>query len=135
MTPPSIPLSSPAKRFAVYWLPVIVLALAIYIQSAYPASESLDSLPYGDKLVHAVVYGVMAFLFARAMNSHARWRGRPIPLWTTAVAVTVLYGLSDEWHQSFVSVRTADALDLLADGIGAVLGAWVCVRLPVVRDR
>lgn len=135
MTPPPDPLPSPAQRFFGYWLPVIVLALVIFIQSAYPSSDSLNRLPFGDKVLHAGVYGVMAFLIARALNTHARWRGRRRPLWMIAVAATILYGLSDEWHQSFISVRTADVLDLLADGVGAVLGGGIYVWFSVIGDR
>lgn len=127
MTTPPVPLPSPTRRLFGYWFPVIALALVIFIQSAYPASASLDRLPFGDKVLHAGVFGLMAFLFTRALNSHARWRKRPGPLWVFAVAATVLYGLSDEWHQSFVNVRTADVLDLLADGVGAVLGAGIYI--------
>lgn len=135
MTAPPFPLPSPTRRFIGYWLPVIALALVIFIQSAYPASDSLARLPFGDKVLHAGVFGLMAFLFARALTSQARWRGRPGALWVFAVVATVLYGLSDEWHQSFVDARTADVLDLLADGIGAVLGAGGYVLFSVIGDR
>jgi VanZ family protein len=41
----------------------------------------------------------------------------------------VAYGVTDEWHQSFVPGRSADAIDLVADAVGAGLaagglGAW-----------
>ncbi|MBP8105542.1 MAG: VanZ family protein, partial [Nitrospira sp.] len=34
------------------------------------------------------------------------------------------YGLSDEIHQLFVPLRQGDPLDLVADSVGAALGAW-----------
>jgi VanZ family protein len=39
-----------------------------------------------------------------------------------AVLSAVIFGLSDEIHQSLVPLRTADAWDVLADAIGAALG-------------
>lgn len=47
----------------------------------------------------------------------------------TAFAVAVLYGLSDEWHQSFVPGRTPDWRDLLTDAIGAAIGLLIATRL------
>lgn len=36
---------------------------------------------------------------------------------------TTLYGISDEYHQSFVPGRDVSALDALADGVGGFLAA------------
>ena len=41
---------------------------------------------------------------------------------STAFAIATLYGISDEWHQSFVG-RDATVQDWLADTIGAALVA------------
>lgn len=41
-----------------------------------------------------------------------------------AVIITLLYGISDEIHQSFVPNRTYDIHDIVADGIGGLAGAW-----------
>jgi len=37
------------------------------------------------------------------------------------VLVATLYGMSDEWHQSFVHGRDASGFDVLADAAGALL--------------
>lgn len=39
-----------------------------------------------------------------------------------------LYGISDEWHQSFVVGRSSDVLDWLADTSGAVLASFLLMR-------
>lgn len=122
---------SPVKQFMRYWLPVVVWCTAIFVQSGIVSPESLPNWPHSDKLLHLGAYGLMAILVVRALNAHERWAGRILPLWTLAVAATVLYGLSDEWHQSFVSQRTADAVDLLADGIGAVAGAGLYLQFLI----
>jgi VanZ family protein len=51
----------------------------------------------------------------------------------TGIVLATLYGFSDEWHQSFVPARTADAADLLADFCGSVVGSWIYVRFAVSR--
>lgn len=40
-------------------------------------------------------------------------------------ALTMLYGISDEYHQSFVPGRDVGALDVLADGVGGFLAVQV----------
>jgi len=45
--------------------------------------------------------------------------------------VAVFYGISDEFHQSFVSGRTPSMADLLADAVGAlaaISGSWLLLR-------
>ena len=54
------------------------------------------------------------------------------------VGLGVLYGVSDEWHQSFVPGRTAEWGDVRANAIGAACeGAWRTFNLkgepPITR--
>jgi VanZ family protein len=41
--------------------------------------------------------------------------------WWLVIAIVSLYGISDEFHQSFVSGRSVDSTDWIADTVGAVL--------------
>ncbi len=50
-------------------------------------------------------------------------------VYIVSVLFCSLYGLSDEWHQSFVPGRDASLGDWLADTIGAVLAATAIFRL------
>lgn len=75
-----------------------------------------------DKLLHAIAYAVLA---AAASYAFPAWLARPAGrfkgIWI--VLFCVLYGLSDEFHQTFIPQRTATLGDLLADGFGAF--CWV----------
>ena len=55
----------------------------------------------------------------RFFTVYGPW-GRPD---MAAFIFALVFGLSDEWHQSFVPGRMADGWDLLADAAGALLGA------------
>lgn len=46
-----------------------------------------------------------------------------------AWGLAVLYGISDEFHQSFVPYRTPDIRDVLVDAIGAVIGIWIATLI------
>ncbi|MCU0668623.1 MAG: VanZ family protein [Myxococcota bacterium] len=80
---------------------------------------------------HAVIFGVLALLAARALGTgpRAQWAG---------FAIAVLYGATDEWHQSHVPGRTASIADWVTDAIGAAAALWVVAAVPVdakVRHR
>jgi VanZ family protein len=87
---------------------------------AYPRVD----IPSSDKLVHLALYGVLGLLCARALITGAS--EQPLP-WRVLVAVGIstAFGLTDELHQSFVPNRSADWHDLVADSVGALLGAAV----------
>jgi VanZ family protein len=117
------------KHFTRVWLPVVALCAVIFVQSCFATPDVLPGWPFQDKVLHAGVYGLLAALWVRAFNTLEAWRGHKRLLLVTGVVLGTLYGLSDEWHQSFVPARTADAADLLADFIGCAAGSWIYIRL------
>ena len=110
------------------WLPVILLCLAIFLQSCFPSPHMGPSFPLKDKLLHMTAYGLLAALFARACR--LTWPGRLawLQLMLVSVGFAVLYGASDELHQSLVAARQAEIGDVVADFAGAVLGAGVYLK-------
>ncbi len=122
-------------RFMNYWLPVFALAAIIFYQSSYATPTVLPRWPYLDKLLHAGVFGLLSALICRALDSLPRWRGRFLPLMVAGTLLASLYGLSDEWHQSYVPCRSSDAADLLADLAGAGLGAFIYLRASARLKR
>lgn len=106
----------------------LLLALAwmalIYWESSGPITIPLPELfPQEDKLAHLVLFGLLAGFYLGSFPTRDGGY-RPRQVWT-AVVLATLYGLSDEWHQSFVPGRSADPADLLADAVGATLFAWM----------
>lgn len=120
------------KQFLRFWLPAIVLCAIIFWQSCYATPDVLPGWPLQDKALHAGIYGLLGALWVRAFNTVEPWRGRGRPLIIIGVLLATLYGLSDEWHQSFVPARSADAFDLLADFIGSAVGSWFYVRFRII---
>jgi VanZ family protein len=84
-----------------------------------------------DKLLHALVYSVLGGLIYLALR-----QGTSLPtkrVVAVAAAFALAYGLTDEFHQLFVSGRSADLYDALADGIGGLVGASIASRLPIAK--
>jgi VanZ family protein len=125
----SPPSRSVTHRLIRYWLPVMALCIAIFVQSSLPSPEQLPTFAFSDKLLHLAAYGVLSVLICRAFNTIDRWHRRWALLFLMGVVGATLYGLSDEWHQSFVAARSAEAADLLADFAGSVLGAGGYLRV------
>ncbi len=67
------------------------------------------------KSAHVAAYALLAILFQHALG-HGRRR------MATALLLTVLYAVSDEFHQSFVPGRGPRATDVLIDLFGGALG-------------
>jgi VanZ family protein len=70
-----------------------------------------------DWISHPIEYAVGAVLFA----GPSRGRPGPLTLYTalTATLLATAYGVTDEYHQSFVPGRTSDPLDVVKDLAGA----------------
>lgn len=130
----------PALLAVLHAVPPVVWMVVIFLQSAQPASayRAADAAARGvsevSYLVHMLLYFVLALLIVRALGrgkSSIPWlRAGPEALAAVAVVVSLLYGVSDEWHQEFVEGRGWSALDLVADLLGATASAalWVAWR-------
>ncbi len=82
--------------------------------------------PQQDKLNHTIAYGLMALL---AWRCFAHWLPSPLPLALSTSVFCIAYGFSDEWHQSFVPGRSADAWDWLTDSAAAATTAfWLTLK-------
>lgn len=96
----------------------LIFFLSAQPQSTFPKLPLEELLSVG---AHFSVYAVLMALLVRAL----RWQGGPAArAWLVAFVLAALYGLSDEYHQSFVPGRTPDPIDWLTDLAGA-LTVWV----------
>jgi VanZ family protein len=112
--------------------PALVWAAVIFVLSSFPGSAYPPTdLVNADKLVHVAIYGVLGALCARGL---ARGWTFGASMVVVAAGAAALYGLTDELHQWFVPGRNADWRDVVADAVGALLGATV-MGLWVRRRR
>lgn len=122
-------------RLVSLWTPVIAFMALIYAlsaQSTLPAAEYV-----WDKALHAGAYGLFGMLCLRAFHGGLRPL-RPLPV-LAALAMTLLYAVLDELHQSRVPGRDPSALDWIADAVGAglavPLAGWLAARRAERRER
>ena len=93
----------------------------------YVSGQSSPPAPGGvpDYILHGVEYAGLAVVTFRALAGGlpARVTGTGALL---TLLITVAYGVSDELHQRFVPLRTADLRDVGYDFAGALLGLFLC---------
>jgi VanZ family protein len=117
-----------------YWMPVILYAAAVFINSCGPSAISLPCFPHADKVIHFAAYAVMGWLMLRAVRrSFPAQRGADIFFWSTLLAC--LYGASDELHQWFVPQRDASPGDLIADCLGSIAGGWILLKMAASEKK
>jgi len=95
----------------------------------FQLSSRSDVGPAGrlpDTLTHGSAYLILAGLLCRALAGGLK----PLSTATAALAacVATAYGMTEEYHQSFVPGRDASVADILKDMGGAAIGAWLFRR-------
>ena len=114
------------------WGPVALQMAIIFIASSIP---DVGALPGGvsDKTAHFAVYAVLGLLLIRALAggrlSGVTWRAALV-----AIVITIGYGASDEFHQSFVPGRTPDIMDLATDGVGGLAAAALALAARAILE-
>jgi VanZ family protein len=112
------------KGTANAWLPVAGYCGLLFIQSSFSSPNLLPTFSGMDKLLHFGAYGVLGLLCMRAFTRSFSGLGAGRIIFYSILS-TAAYGLSDEVHQHFVVVRTADMMDVLADAIGGACGSFL----------
>ncbi len=122
------------KGLIFYWGLVVLYLGLIYYFSSLSLRNIGSPFPYSDKVVHLFEYAILAILLFRALyislsKKYLRYTGLIV------IILCFAYGVSDEFHQSFVPSRSSDIYDLLADTTGAIMGTFSCVYFLSMRNK
>ena len=148
---------SQRTKLIVSWVLVVLWAAFIFFMSAHTGADlddgtglvadlkrwlvSLATPLFGpDTDIVSVAAHFTEYLVFGVLLFHALWRSVPQQrqglLVVAAVVIASLYGVTDEFHQSFVPGRLCDPADWLTDTVGASVGAlaaWVVSRRAARR--
>ena len=109
-------------EFFKYHFPFLLWLAVIFVESSFPAEVYPQiEIFSADKIFHLGVYGLLAALCYISLIHQEKFLSlKKSPLILTLIIVS-LYGLSDEFHQLFVTNRDCEFWDWLADFGGAVI--------------
>ncbi|MBI2912042.1 MAG: VanZ family protein [Chloroflexi bacterium] len=87
---------------------------------------------------YAVLAGLLLFALRERRDDAGARSPRPYRRWSSAaqrlaLALALLYAVSDEFHQSFVPNRTASVWDVVIDGCGVLVTVRVAARFQTGR--
>lgn len=110
-----------------YWAPLVFFAGLVLYLSILPSVGGPEYM--WDKANHFAAYAALSFLFTRAIT-----KGQRVSLSkaVTALVVVSLFGIMVEFLQSLTATRSAEALDALANSLGASLGI---IALSLIKNR
>jgi len=107
------------------WLPVFLWCGLIFYLSSIPGLKIL----YGifdlilRKIAHMTEYFVLTLLLYRAFKKSFRMTFGNLLFWSAFLSF--IYSLSDEYHQTFVSNRSGNLIDVSIDLIGILPAVFI----------
>jgi VanZ family protein len=109
------------KRIAILFTLFIILVIVLADTGSLPPSlKRMYDFPYGDKLGHFVLFGLLNFFITLAAI-------RSFPARTPKL-VALSIGL-EEFSQRYFARRTFDLVDLMAGYLGLMVGGFVAYRI------
>ena len=120
--------------FIQFQLPMAAWCLFIFMASSIPQAKLPALEHYSDKVVHASVFAVLAWLTHVALF-HQPYRFLRRHSLSITFLFVVLYGMSDEFHQYFTPGRSTDIFDVMADAFGALVYSGIQLRFRFYRDE
>lgn len=118
----------PFKKFlpGIAWFFIVGL-LTFLPGKDLPEVSWLDSIYNFDKVVHAGLFGGLAFLFCLPYFKSALSYHQKINHFIRIALAAIVWGITVEFIQKyFVPGRDFDLLDWAADSIGVAIAFWFC---------
>lgn len=125
------------KKLTKFWLPAVIWAVIIFLFSNFPTAR-VAPVSWQDflfkKTIHLTEYAIFFTLWFRALKNTANFSLPKTARWV--FIWTVLYAVTDEFHQTFIDGREGTVRDVIIDGVGALL-AWLLIwrYLPKAPGR
>jgi VanZ family protein len=104
---------------------ILLVIVGADMGSLSPYLRGIYDFPGGDKIGHFTLYGILAFLLARAFPRSLQFGPLSAPV---AIIALVIFATLEEYTQRFFSTRTSDLFDLIFSFLGILAGTWLASR-------
>jgi hypothetical protein len=136
------------KLFLVRWGPALMMMAIIFMLSSIPKQTPRSVLipgsegtliPFFDvyfwefvakKGAHLLIYALLAHTYLWGLSGYRRVRPSHL---ATAALLAVLYGVTDELHQTIVPGREGGVRDVVINAAGICLGLWGWWKFSATR--
>lgn len=112
-------------------VPLLLWMVIIFLLSNRQKVAFTDNYPISFsvfKSLHMIEYGILFLLWLRFFHL-INFKYQYLP----ALLLTFLYGLSDEYHQSFILGREGKLLDACVDGFGGIVAWYLIIKNKAIR--
>ena len=119
----------PTRSPFIAFLPAASLMALIFYLSSLPSLDLPETWfdKYLDKVLHTGAYGALTFFLLYGFLTSTRMSAKGAYILSAMMAV--LYGFTDEFHQSFTPGRHTSIGDLIANATGAGLCILIYTQL------
>jgi hypothetical protein len=104
--------------------PLALMAAIFYLSAQHADADQSWWIGVARKLGHIGGYAILTALWTWALAGSIR---RPL---STAMAISLAYAISDEYHQTYVDTRHGSPIDVGVDAIGIAIAA-LAINLKV----
>ncbi len=117
--------------FISFFIALIVAGFIFYMSSLSFEKETSRGFPYKSYVYHFGIFFILAFFLSVSLVKGKRSRKYFL---LVALIAAILYGISDEFHQLFISNRFYDIKDILINSIG-ILALGIMYAFRIKRNK
>ncbi len=110
---------SAGRQWVRFLWPMLLMAMVTLVSMTPRPFVPPTGLNYQDKVLHLLVFGLIATAWARALRQR---NGQPQVL--LPIVIVSLFGVADEFRQSMTPERFFEYADMVADALGAVIASF-----------
>jgi VanZ family protein len=118
------------KWLAILFGLLIVAIIVLADQDRLGFLETITNMPYGDKVGHFILYGILTLLIDLALFRSLPHLNRRLIVLRVAIILALLIGLEEISQQYFPS-RTFDLVDLAFSYLGVAFFSWLSLRTKI----
>jgi len=122
------------KKFFKFWLPAVIWMGLIFWASSFHTLRA-SPINWQDliirKTAHFLEYTILFFLFFRGFKNTTKLTQSRALLFS--FIFSVLYAISDEFHQTLVDGRSGMVRDVFIDGTGSFFGWLAMIKIRKIK--
>jgi VanZ family protein len=106
----------------------IILIIVLADRGQLGILRLVNQIPYGDKMGHFILYGILVFLIDLSLFRSLPFRRPTLIAVTSGLILAILIGF-EEFSQQFFATRTFSLRDLVASYLGVIFFSWLALRI------